>query len=886
MPSHIGIDLDGLLPKLVVDDGQTSRMQVTDLGGNVPPTIVLGRVYGEDAGIDLAMPVDSRGSGLAVPGGHVFGHDAAAPARLPVAYAWEQLLAVTEGSKGPLWRWQLDADNDDAISPGQAIAAGLSGLLEARRAKSLADDEDRPTQTLVVPNSLEESQQDHLLRSLRPTVGNTRLLWRPIAAALAWIRRHREELTAPTLQHHGSIGRLLHLHLGIDAWEATVMEVVPHMRDNTTWILPGRLLPGEASGDALRGWPRRALEHAARAATTNGHRPSDSRLWNLLWATPWAHAMLLSDAAGQRAANQLPPWVAAESSRLGRDTLLGILHALDDTALQPWDALESRLGAHPDSRSARQWIATLFASLRGTRFVGAIVTGPMARLSAESGTSIGQQLLQRVCQAPVDRTLIEGTTAANTALLAEGAALYGRRASRGEPTYLDTLPSVHMIAMLQGEPEWINLLETDEPWVMGSETWSKMPEKTRFGIQRGERDLTVVVHRGGSATCRRVSAEFESPAAQSSPVSLHVSITPGQGAPRVEVIPDDREIFRGRTLLLDWDKAEDTHRSSAAELASVERICPPHEPRMASYAKWASRSFHILRDRQICGIRGVVQHFVTHPSRDLERRDGQSEEPLAYLNQLLREWDARTNDGWATAVSSDCTLNTGLDSDHQLLGSLVEQLDSQLGRTRQPEVQRVILRIMGILSARAPHLDAMLEGFLQGRYPPGYLDLPGLWWAAGHCLRTPEEVRALLVHATRFGPNDHVIKSLARALMFRRDALASCKPELTSRVLEMAVRVARQRAQSGSFRIQFREAALLCTYLLRQRAYDPDYAGPGTPEYESLEATFQLARRQMNRHHVMGGVFNMVELVDTILNYIRRRGRGRLVALAIDNSPN
>lgn len=886
MTQHLGIDIDGLMPQVAHRDEEGGRKRHA-LVGELPPSLVLGKLVGEAPRLELSMPVDARGSGLDQTGEQPFDLKHRGAARLPIAYAWEMLTKVKEGDRPPTWKWALEAESVGTIAPGQAIAVGVRDL-QHNFLTAVAHEKEPPktSRTLVVPDSLSEFQQDHLLRALRLEAGQTRLLWRPVAAALAWIEQHGAGIGSST-PHHQSAGRLLHLHLGCESWEATVLDLVRHTDEqDKDWLLPGRRLPQEGATCTLEGWPARWLEQAAGSVLANGELPSDARRWNLLWATPWARVTVQHDSNNQRAKASLPPWAPQELAIKAKDRLAQTLwrtqtHHVDANA---WPSVERRLGSRVNSQDTQAWLDDVRKSVAGPELLGAVVTGPFASLSLEGLAILGPALVSRIATIHTDKVLVEGSSPASSALLANGAAEFGKRTALAQPTYLDTLPSVHMIALVHGEPEWINLLETDKPWVMGSETWSKKPEKTRFGIQKGERDLTVSVYRGGSPSCRRVKTEFESPAASSSPVSLHVSITPGQGAPRVEVRPDDPSVLQGRSILLDWANAEDTGRSRDAELQAIDRVCPPHEPRAPSRKKWLDRSFYILREQSIRGVRGVIEAYLAQPEHAFERTDGGTEDPLKLLNRLLREWDARTNDGWATAVSSECTTDPSTNRDQESLRRFVTHLDDLLVSSSAPATKRIALRLLGVTSARTPHLARLLDRFLDRKSLPADIDTPGLWWCAGHCLVTPHEIHRLLQRASASFLGDHKTKALARALMFRRDALSSCPSLLTGELLRKAATTVRGLAKYGSFQIQFREAALLCTYLLRQRIYDPSFAAPGTPEFEELDSAFELARAQMSVHRVMGGVVDLEQLVSTVLDYIRRRGRGRLVALAIDDS--
>jgi hypothetical protein len=65
------------------------------------------------------------------------------------------------------------------------------------------------------------------------------LLWRPVAAALAWCTEHQAQLSALPVRS-GVVGSLLVVHLGVDTWEATSREVVRRDIGRKAYFLPAR----------------------------------------------------------------------------------------------------------------------------------------------------------------------------------------------------------------------------------------------------------------------------------------------------------------------------------------------------------------------------------------------------------------------------------------------------------------------------------------------------------------------------------------------------------------------------------------------------------------------------------------------------------------------
>jgi hypothetical protein len=519
------------------------------------------------------------------------------------------------------------------------------------------------------------------------------------------------------------------------------------------------------------------------------------------------------------------------------------------------------------------WLNNLQTELSSTELMGAVVTGPFASLPLEGSRPLGEQLVANLTQLDARTVLVEGADPTASGICARGAATFGLRSAKGQPTYLDTLPSVSMIAFVQGEPEWVNLLETDEPWVMGSETWSKSPENTRFSIQPRQTEVIVTVHRGGSPTCREVKAEIESSVPHETPVSLHVSITPGQGAPRVEICPDDRAVFRGQNLTLDWDTATDTGRDPEDELDHVERICPQHEPRLASAQKWRSRNF---RYASLTGIRQMVEAYVSG-KHEIRLYGNGAKQTLPWLYELLKEVD-QAEPRWATAVSSDGVpggyYRPHIQEDSRLLKEFSLQLDDLIGSQDQGELAT---KVLATISARPPKLLRRLQRFLSHGYEQHSRPM---WWAAGHCLKTPQEIHGLLKIASSSSFGD-AFKFCARALMYREDALAATPSDLARGLFAKAVNECRRHLNGARFGLGYREPLALSVYLLRRRKYDPNFVPEGSKEYEDAARIFALAIRLMdaNPQNVMGGTIQIRKLTAQVLDYVQRKGKGRLTGL-------
>jgi hypothetical protein len=136
--------------------------------------------------------------------------------RFPLAFAWPMLLHGGERR----WRWEPNRSEEArASSSGARRVPGASDIPPAEAIAAVWASVTARTfdgagpEALVVPNTLAETQQDALLREVHHRTGRRpELVWRPVAAALAWCVTHGEALVHDGAS--GSVGRLLTLHCG------------------------------------------------------------------------------------------------------------------------------------------------------------------------------------------------------------------------------------------------------------------------------------------------------------------------------------------------------------------------------------------------------------------------------------------------------------------------------------------------------------------------------------------------------------------------------------------------------------------------------------------------------------------------------------------------
>ena len=410
----------------------------------------------------------------------------------------------------------------------------------------------------------------------------------------------------------------------------------------------------------------------------------------------------------------------------------------------------------------RRWLGEIRVSLgHGPSFLGTVAVGPLSR--ARCGH---KRLGEVVASAVTPQAVAEGrvlTEGSGESMIAAGAARYELLRQAGRVPYLDSLPDIQTLLQRGGEPEWAPLLsaqDRDAPadtprYVEGGKPWSgDVPGS--FAVRAEEQELRLTVSQENERTVREVDFSFPRPVERETPVALRVGLTPGQGNPRVEAIPQDRQLFGGRRFYLDWRRCKDTGKSKKQAADEMERIFPPLEPRKASWECWRA-------------VDAKIRQFVKNVTSPDFRASGY----LDVLRGLLRQSDEdrakKSPPDHATAIGSDggvhATIGTRSSAMH--LERFESLLVSWLADTKAQALHSEIYRTLGYCSSNNKHLAERLGVLIEF---PRQIDPPHLI-AIGNCLRDPTQVAAFAdAICERRGVTNDWLRALARILQYRADA--------------------------------------------------------------------------------------------------------------------
>jgi len=431
-------------------------------------------------------------------------------------------------------------------------------------------------------------------------------------------------------------------------------------------------------------------------------------------------------------------------------------------------------------------------------------------------------------------------------------------------TYLDTLPRLETLVMQLGEPAWASLITDADGYVDGGQEWG--PEsfgKGQLSVGAHEDALLLELHHEDFPTVRTFTAPLARETGSKIPVSLAVSISPAQGNARVEVIPDEADLWGRKRVLLNWKSMHDTGKTPEERLDEHPRICPPLVIRPSSWARWSK---------------------VEESIRDIEskwKRRGRREllQDLQWLNQELQQPDP--NQQFHYAVNSEGEVRHKQD----LLDRLVDEMIAEIQRREEDRVFEYCFRVLANTFTADHRFQDILAKKLKGfwHYDPYEL------LAIGRCLREPELVAEYCGAVERKLNSTHEkvsnwLRALSEVIKYRDNALHDVKPDVGHELTEHVLAVFAGQIELRNGNVIFKHAIVAILYLLRIRRYDDSFLPPDSDLARRVKKSCLSARRlaRSGQLRLMGGQVDLAACLDEVIAYIDRKGRGIPILAMID----
>ncbi len=411
--------------------------------------------------------------------------------RVPLSYIWR--LLVEAGDRSATW------------TVGPNVSFSLAKIIAARTVSVLkqAADDDSPDKfmpVLAIPNHLDEYGQELLLREMSyKGYTDLKLLWRPVAIALSWLKSTEGDFIFNRMSPDDHIHVI---YMGSDAIEFTTLRLRHRERDGVHYILPLRDRHHGVPNFSGLNWAEQLLKEYKGNMDHNG-------FWQAFSVFPEIWRAVAGKKFDTPAC--VRPWYESEKWNLWKiapevnekymDVPIGgsfylkeiFSHSINTAFFREKVNIDETVSQFLSKEIRRMLNVFPEGELRGVVIAGPLASADIIQKLAGIGSLLekrGLNLTNDCSTAEIDTLWI---CAHSNIPVAEGAKIYGERILAGIPAYLDTLPQLSILAREATRFVWVPLLDAEE--VLGGEEYrDSICEK--FRLNAGEDQLETYLNKG------------------------------------------------------------------------------------------------------------------------------------------------------------------------------------------------------------------------------------------------------------------------------------------------------------------------------------------------------------------------------------------------------
>lgn len=701
----IGLDARGLRVHVC-----NSSEEPSTLPNSRAPAVLIPMLRGEPLQVEDPKMPRSRGTGFDYPLEAKYSPQTETGCgRFPLTEIWSRLGAPKKDQNSKHWKWLHQRHEVPSI---KALNTFIGHTLRNLKKSSASSDTTPGPAVVVVPNHITIEQRSQLLRSLRDRT--TKLLWRPIAAAMAWSRENQDLLDDPDQPQL----YIYCLHLGLEGFTIDQVPFREYDGSSETALIPVR------ERNLLPHCPEIGLASCRDSLKELGIE-SDEEVWKTLYSSAAPHRLFEIDAFK----NSLSEYWVRQFS----DPSTTLVQWLEQVKRQIEQKIHNQNPGLPHA---------------------VICTGEFS-MDLPGNTSLPQLILEKL-GIETGKIILESNSGwLRPESLAISAHTYSRNLAKDRVSYLDELPDLQLLITKRGVAEWRSLRE--EELVPGGKPATLIKVKD-FSLTLGERHLNFFVHHEDYETVRKAELSFTQAYDQDIQLELDVSLEPAGGNAVIEARPLKQTSEVHFNKVVDWDRAEDTEKTPEEIRKEQPLAFPPHAPRTTSLEDWCPEE--------------PTRYFIS-PMDRLERLLNRPGTDYQALHDLV---DAAFLRGNKTApFDSDGNPPSDLTPDDIEKISKVQHLLFRLYKNAQVpfDTKERIFRCLAYMSWNEhAFLDHLEEGLSAFRSSATYMT------AYGQCLRTKNHIqmfsevciRHLRTRANLSGGENDCIKALWRILRYRSDA--------------------------------------------------------------------------------------------------------------------
>ena len=738
--------------------------------------------------------------------------------RVPVALAWEMLVEA----KDNVARWRK-SKLPCAVS--DMISAHIRGILD----EVIPSSESRVDSCVVaIPNHLDEYAQDALLYSLRSVNKECKLIWRPVAAAMRWLR----DIDADAVEEDSE---LVVAYAGIDTFEVTMFSIKKEKTYGRTYLVPLRKRPQYLPTCSGLDWAFNIAEGINHVCQND-----KGALWQAVLRYPdvWRHLQ------GKKQSNEINPWSTREGWKLWKPHFFeSPLKIRSDKNIN----LSSLCGRNASKLIAgcKDWgnliRDSLQFALKNPRLRGIIFCGPMAR---RLGEACGVENFS-----PKPR--IKSIWLPSADCIAEGAALYGERLAKGLPTYLDTLPALQMMYVDDYKVNWADVVA--EATIRGGEVYRNTIEG-KFQLEAESDILKMYLRKEAEAGEDQTerSAEVNFPEAPQHAVKLKVDVEmrPAAGLAKVVLYPVATDFLDGRGVPFDFRKMR-----PCAELPRPKRPYPEDLTRKLL----GDSSWLIDFDEQ-----RLLQWNVDRARRNRAKVLDDIDELQELKKQVSQTLPSGKIIYYAKINEKGETGNTSCDEVVKKVALVLEECWPLFDNER--DAQTFLTRASYLWRAVPYNIQ---EGFYNiFARPNEYSHFNFIAEAASRCVTTPRHCERFFktIHSLHSKSNNYA-QAVNRLLAYHGPAKKSLDDHLGYYFIDTAIDIVRAEVNSKNIKKKFFSGATLFLMALKQRANNHEFmSADDSPmaqkRYDEMTSLLETAEKLADNPRIEGMIKGIKAYMD------------------------
>ncbi|WP_347274612.1 hypothetical protein [Candidatus Kuenenia sp.] len=823
MSKIIGCSLDGMKDRFFINGVQSPKSKDFCLADAILPSQYGGKfLVGDEAKQSHIACGFHWPPGASILEGHL--------RRVPVPWAWRLLV----DAKDKFARWNV----------GSGVSFNVSKILAEHIAGRLGDYGKNADYVVVaIPNHLDEFGQEALIKDITSLgiVGEKKpyLLWRPVAAALAWLDKVQDQFEKPIYPEDF----ILVVHIGPDCFEFTTFRLREKYHNGKRFVIPLREQPKVEISLCGCDWGMELIQHIFEKDDLNTLWQvfiNSPVIWETLAQRPWNKEKLPILLNRKKSENPWE-WDLWEPEESLRDKIwqleARVSRCLEELTKGNCSHRRSVLSYNLWQELLEKGVLDSLNNHKDGKLRGVILSGPLASINPVSWFKDIIHILESrgLCALITQEAKLDQIWAPslNEDIVSEGAYIYGKRLSCGEPAYLDTLTQLYTLANKRGKQVWVPLLKKLE--IEGGKPHQDKIEKI-FSLNCGGKFLNVLLKKGDSKLFKKTQFHFPYTPLRDMPLDMNICVASAGGLAQVELVPEEKEFLGGARIFLDYNSMEDTDVLPVPKLGFPPKVLIIHVDKKDSKILQNNNFQKICNDFHQKGVYHPDYYRYVHRLRD----------------ELRKPISISGNSGnWISCRIVNQNGKTGTSGGQRIINKISKRLGDDLDIAVSGKLDSSIERVIcsaatWLFGAASPKIYNYLRETLEKEIVISRHIIDG----AGRCFKEDDDIKLFFRVAARQPQfNIHWMHAIWRILSLREDAPDIMERSHAEKFVKEALRVMETEASNNRYLNKFFQTVRMFLYVLRFRIKEPNFLSYNSPDDRQLLFRIIMCLRKGRQHY-------------------------------------